>query len=39
MRRIRFARFRGWLYDNSDLIAIAVIVALMTAFAIALREG
>ena len=39
MKRIRFARFRGWLYDYTDLIALAVIVALMAAIALAMREG
>ena len=39
MKRIRFTRLRGWLYDNSDLIALAVIVAVWAACLWTLWEG
>jgi hypothetical protein len=32
MKRIRFTRFRGWLHDNSDWLALAVMVAVLAAY-------
>jgi hypothetical protein len=36
MTRNYFTRFRGWLYDNGDTLALAVIAALLAAWATAM---
>jgi hypothetical protein len=39
MKRIRLAQLRGWFYVYGDALALAAIVALLAAFAMALRRG